>query len=98
MTDIEDSHLAGVVINPIENSVVTDSNPPPFFYFAAKKLGSGRPGIRRVGKDCVVKLLGDELREPFKLPGCSRVHSRIIPRVPGSVQRMARSRPPKEKT
>jgi hypothetical protein len=45
--DIKDPNLLGTVVNPKENTVVSDSNPPPLLELASEKFRSWRARIYR---------------------------------------------------
>ena len=45
--DIKDPNLLGTVVNPIENTVVSDSNPLSFLELASEKFGSWMARIYR---------------------------------------------------
>jgi len=45
--DVEDSNLLGTIVNPVENTVVSDSNPPSLPELASEEFCSERARIFR---------------------------------------------------
>jgi hypothetical protein len=64
--DIKESNLLGSIVNPIENTVVNDSNPLSFFELAFEEFRSRRAGIFGQWYDRAVDLLDDRFRELLK--------------------------------
>jgi hypothetical protein len=70
VADIKDPNLLGTVVNPIKNTIASDSNPPSFLELPSKELGSRRARIYRQRKDRTVDFLDERFGEFLKLLRC----------------------------
>jgi hypothetical protein len=71
--DIKDSNLLGTIVNPVKNTVVSDSNPPSFLELASEEFHSGRARIFRQRKDRTVDFLDDRFGELLEFLCCPSV-------------------------
>ena len=71
--NIEDSNLLGDIVNPVQNTVVSDSNPPSLPELASEEFYSRRTRILRQRSDGLVDFLDDKLGQFLKLLRCPSV-------------------------